>query len=528
VRDPAVSPSGREIAYVAGTEAISDVWVIDIHGGKPIRLTDGSARCSDPSWFPDGSTVAFSVNRDGVASIWKVPRLGGPAMPLLGNAQDATISPDGGQIAFVRPEVDGFQRVWVAPLDRPESARKLTGDGVGVWDHRSPAWSPDARTLCFRDKRNLWLVEAGGGPVRALTSGDAEHNNPVWSIDGRSVYCARRQDGVESLWRIQVGNGAAVRVTRGAGNEESPTLSRDGRRLAFLSSQSTVGIVLVDMRSGTVEEIRASTVAEFPNFTPDASAVAFESNLGGSSDLWSQPLRNGAPLGDPLRLTDHSGTCAVPAFSPDGRWIAYFRVIAAQRDVWVIPARGGAPVNFTNLGGVNMEPAWSPDGRQIAFVSNRSGSEQVWVAAFKDGRRAGEARQVTSDAGACSYPTWSPDGRSIAYVLQAGPDSDVHVAAADGRAPSRRLTAGAQAQLLRWWWAKNVLLVSGTWGERLPTIRLVPPGGGEATPMTIPAGRGVDPEYAEFDLSRDGALLALGRTSKRAELWVLESEQGTF
>jgi Tol biopolymer transport system component len=528
ISDPAVSPSGNEIAYAVEEGGTSDIWVTDIRGGKPIRLTQMSARCFAPSWFPDGSAVAFTVSEHAGNAIWRVPRFGGAAMPLMPNAQDPAISPDGSQIAFARADRDGILRIWVAAVGAPEAARKLTSPGTGVGDNGRPAWSPDGNTLCFEDVRNLWLVPVAGGKARPLTVGDARNSSPVWSRDGRWIYCASAREGVESLWRIPVDGGAPVRVTQGTGTEEAPTISHDGRRLVFASGPEMAGVTLVDLRTGKLNRLHAGRVADFPTIAPDGSAVVFESDVAGYSDLWSQALRDGAPVGEPTRLTDHPGTCAVPVFSPDGRWIAYYRVIKGQRDVWVVPARGGESLDFTSRGGLNIEPAWSPDGRQIAFVSDQGGRKEIWSAPFAAGRRAGEPRRITNEEGAVSYPSWSPDGKEIAYVLVQGAGSDVRIVSADGRAPPRAVTVDAQARIVRWWWAKDALLVSGYWGEPGPTLRMVSPRGGSTAMLTVPAAVALDPGYPDFDVSSDGRLLALPTRTKRAELWTLEAERGSF
>ena len=517
VSEPVLSPSGSEIAYTATGRGTSDIWVVDVRGGKPIRLTDGSSVSFGPAWFSDGSGIAFSSTQAAETSVWKVGRFGGTAMPLVPNAQDPAISSGGDRIAFARPDNDGYLRIWVAPLGAPEQARRLTSGAVGVWSHRHPAWSPDGRTICFQDTRNLWLVAPDGGPARPLTIGDPVNVRPAWSADGRSVYFASNRDGTQSLWRQAVAGGAPARVTHGAGHEDSLSISRDGRHLAFATGLETASTALVDLQAGTVAAVQGDRAAEFVSIAPDRSSIVFVSDLAGSSDLWSLPLRGSAPAGDPRRLTDHPGTCAVPAFSPDGRWIAYYRVVGGQRDVWVIPAIGGTPVNFTSHQAVDIEPAWSPDGKQIAYVSDRGGRDRIWAAPFAEGRRAGAARRVSDD-----------DGSAIAYVLTTNSASEIRVAPADGGGASRGLTAGAQAFMVRWWWAKNMLMISGYFGAVLPSIRALSPEGGGMTRVALPASATPDPEYPIFELSRDGTLIALFRRTRQEEIWVLEAEDGRF
>jgi Tol biopolymer transport system component len=525
---PAISPGGNEIAYAVKENGKSSIWITDIRGGNPLRLTDRPTQAEDPAWFPDGSAIAFSSEEGLTASIWKVSRFGGTPRLLVPNGQQSALSPDGTRIAFVRRAEQGFLRIWVADLAELDQARRITGPGDGVFDHYAPAWSPDSRTICYCDARDLWLVPADGGRARPLTRDDAADQEPVWSADGRFVYFASIRNGTEALWRVSAGGGPPVRVTDGTGSEQFPSLSRDGRRLAFVSRLRSGSIALADLRTGKVARTQESSFAVLPAIAPDRSALVFVSQLGGSAALRSLPLRDSAPAGESVVLTEQPGSVASPAFSPDGRWVAYYLAVGGQRDVWVVPAHGGPPVNFSAHQGQDVQPVWSPDSAKIAFVSNRGGAYQIWVAPFSNGRRVGEPRRVSSEAGTAGYPSWSPDGRTIAYVLLTERGKEVWMVSADGSGQPRRLTSSAQAYSLRWFGVSGQILVSGFWGELLPTFRLLSPTSGELRPFALPAGVVLDPEMPDFDLSLDGGLLALFEGRSEGVIWVREAEKGSF
>src|SRR6185437_16793987 len=112
----------------------ADIWLVDARGGDPLRLTDDPADDRGPTWFPDGTAIAFASDRGGHPGVWKVPRLGGSATPILADAADPAISPDGTRIAFVRTSPQGRGTVWVAPLADVGHAREITKDGEGFWD----------------------------------------------------------------------------------------------------------------------------------------------------------------------------------------------------------------------------------------------------------------------------------------------------------------------------------------------------------------------------------------------------------
>src|SRR6185503_12154453 len=65
------SPDGRHLAYVSengwfiygltnlGNLAPSSVWVIDVQGGTPARVSGGTHLNTSPVWTPDGRSILF-------------------------------------------------------------------------------------------------------------------------------------------------------------------------------------------------------------------------------------------------------------------------------------------------------------------------------------------------------------------------------------------------------------------------------------------------------------------------------------
>jgi len=524
--EPALSPLGTDIAFTGHDGTRSDIWVVDVRGGQPLRLTTDGAANRSPTWFPDGSAVAFTTNRDGHSSVWMVPRLGGSPLLLVPDAEEPAISPDGTAIAFARSGALGLLRIVVAPLGAPQQAQVLTGDGEGVWNHQQPVWSPDGKTICYHDQNDLWLIPSQGGEARRLTADDAQDFDPAWSPSGRWIYFASTRQGTRAIWRVDVRSGELNRVTLGTGQEQRPTLTRSGELLAYSSLVEHMMMELVDTVTQERTRFERGLRLFEPSIAPDRRSVVVASNAEGSFDLWRLPLRGTMVAGDPVRLTQQSGTCMSGAFSPDGRWLAFLRVEGGQRDVWVMPAAGGLPRNFTDHPAVETCPEWSPDGSRLAFVSDRSGVEQVWIAPVQDGERAGEPRQITNlDSGATS-PSWSPDGDWIGLV---GPEHEVWAIAVDGSQPPRALTKGAQAQIVVWSRSNDELLVLGNWGAPRFAIRAVAPAGGP--PRELPAAAPTE-ESADliggFDVSLDGRLLALAESSVNGDVWVLKATTGRF
>jgi Tol biopolymer transport system component len=488
-------------------------------------VTTNPANDRYPAWFADGSTIAFVSDRTGRAAIWRAPRLDGDAATLLiRDADEPAISPNGTEIAFVRPR-GGYKRLAVARVDTPSSVRFITTDSDGKWDHSRPAWSPDGETICYDAWDGLWLVPAHGGAARRLTTADAHNDSePAWSADGHYVYFSGLHDRQWALWRIGREGGTAERVTVGSGTERTPRVV-DGRIIAFTTASATRDIVVRDLAAGQETQFGSSRDDIFPVFSPDGGKIYFISDRWGSFDIWAQDMNAGKTVGAAYRLAENEGVESHLACSPDGRWIAYYRILNGRRDIFILPSDGGSLQRVTDDPSGAMDPAWSPDGTQLAFSSEREGASQIWTQRLADGKTIGPPRRITSGPGFRRAPSWSPDGSAIAFAIITGPASaEAALVAVTGGAP-RVLTSGANVRYLRWNANAGGLLVADRFGTSQFAIHLVDPGGAA---LTKPPVLTIGANSPLFDVSRDGRFIAYPRGASEGDIWILEGGSRRF
>lgn len=191
---PSWSPDGAKLAvrsYGGGNE---EIYVLDVFGAPPVRLTNNSARDNSPAWSPDGSKIAFVSERDsGDAEIYVMNANGSSQSRLTaskGYDGSPAWSPDGSRIAF-RSLRTGNSDIYVMKADGTELVR-LTNDESTETD---PAWSPDGSAIAFAREdaftnegvfANVFVMKTDGGSVTRLQSAEFE-SQPAWSPDGKWI-----------------------------------------------------------------------------------------------------------------------------------------------------------------------------------------------------------------------------------------------------------------------------------------------------------------------------------------------------
>jgi dipeptidyl aminopeptidase/acylaminoacyl peptidase len=194
------------------------VWVVDVAGGEPRRLTDGDWDDAQPAWSPDSREVAFVSNRtedrerNMVVDI-HVASVGGGATrritDQLGSYGNPSWSADGATIAcygVARAIGSAAKNVHLFAFPAKGGAGKDLTDGwdrtVGstvMSDMRShmqtlpPTWSVDHSRIIFvgsdQGTANIYSVAAGGGEVRAETVGPHQVVSLSLAADAKRFAC---------------------------------------------------------------------------------------------------------------------------------------------------------------------------------------------------------------------------------------------------------------------------------------------------------------------------------------------------
>jgi len=104
-----------------------------------------------------------------------------------------------------------------------------------------PQLSPDGRWIVYqitvpdvaanRSRTQIYLISAGGGEPKQLTSGATSSSEPRWSPDGRRIAFVTGGQ----VWTMDTSGGERRQVTNLSTGADGPVWSPDGRWIAFAS-----------------------------------------------------------------------------------------------------------------------------------------------------------------------------------------------------------------------------------------------------------------------------------------------------
>ena len=529
---PALSPDGKVVAYVANTKDGTKIFVRQIDGGRANLLTGELAgNHAYPQWSPDGSRVSFAAQ----GGVYVIPALGGSPKRVIEGGDSHSWSHDGRYIAVDR------NGIWLHSIV-DGSERELVSGGslaiAGATMH-SPAWSPDDRYITYVDgntptmfnlsSTSIFTVPSARG--RRVRLSDSTHVNlsPMWTPDGKSVLYVSSRENARDVWQQRVRPdgtpvGAPARVTTSLGSFWI-SLSANGTRMAYdvVRNNSNVWAVTIPDRgaasmSNARQITRENQHIESLDLSRDGQWLAFDSDRNGSADIYK--LRLGAPgeSSDPIQVTSTSANEFAPHWSPNGQEIAFHANREGTRDIYVISAEGTAEQHVTSGPSEDYYASWSRDGTQISFTTGVAAEGWLNVVTRGADGRWSAPRHVLPDS-TNQWASWSPDGSVIAYNSRGA----VKVVSPAGGAARELVKAGALdggvPQTHGWSSDGRTLYVSMVYKKRRGAIWAIPVRGGQ--PRKVFADDAAHP-FGRFDFATDGKRLFFTIGQWESDVWVME------
>ena len=294
---------------------------------------------------------------------------------LLPGAAGGAFPGTNGRIAFVSDR-DGNQEIYISNPDGSDPLR-LTDTRPNDTD---PAYSPDGSKIAFARSSDVWVMNANGTGQVAITGIEGVDSQPAWSPDGTQiVYVSNHSTptggttGPELFIKNADGSGTERQVTNTPSNaaSQAPAWSPAGDQIAY-ESNATTGFDIytiapsVTAGFGTLRSANElNQNYQHPSWSPDGARIAFERGVGTApSDTTKEIWTMRADGSDPVQLTSNSFNDVDPAYSPDCTAITYESNADGDRDIYTRAAmQGGTSTNLTDLvAGTDVQPDWGAGG----------------------------------------------------------------------------------------------------------------------------------------------------------------------
>lgn len=381
---PAISAS--HIAFIYA----EDLWIANLDGSQPRRLTVDEGLESYPFFSPDGKWIAFSAEYDGNTDVFIIPSDGGiPKRLTFHPGADIVrgFTPDGKGVLFSSPRVTftgRYTQLFTVPVTGGLATQLEIPNGFWA------AYSPDGKQMAYNpinDAFRQWKHYRGGSISNIWIYDFTSHN---------TIKIPQPDGGCNDVNPMWIGNTIYFRSDRN-GEFNLFSYNTDTKKIDQLTNFKDFPVLNSSATNGHVVFEQAGYLHIYTPGQTDTKRL----KIGIAADLLE--LRPHFVRGlKYIRSANISSTGQRAVFDYRG-------------DILTLPAEKGDVHNITQTVSIHEEyPAWSPDGKNIAYFSDASGEYALHIKS-QDGK--GEVKSFKlNGAGFYATPRWSPDSKMISFT----------------------------------------------------------------------------------------------------------------
>jgi dipeptidyl aminopeptidase/acylaminoacyl peptidase len=208
---PLVAPNGRHVLFErrAAEGAPRDLYTVAAGGGSPHPVAASLNDEHEASFSPDGRTIAFVRSVAGADDLFACRPSGARLRRLTRTAAIDEFAPRdlGKTIVFSRGESTDGPGAYADIYAMKDNGRKVRKLIAGAGSSFVEDATPNGRTLLFRRDQGLWVKRLGHGGRKLAELPDQSRTNAVFSSDGRKVAAFVATKEEQSLSVIDVATG---------------------------------------------------------------------------------------------------------------------------------------------------------------------------------------------------------------------------------------------------------------------------------------------------------------------------------
>jgi eukaryotic-like serine/threonine-protein kinase len=381
IYEPALSPDGRMLAFLRGTDTSAQLYLKLLPDGEPVQLThDENNNKSTPIFSPDGSRIAYGTSELS-RQTWVVPVLGGQPQLLLSNATGLSwIDPR--HVMFSEIKSGIHLAVVTATESRSEQRDVYVPRDENHMAHRSYL-SPDHKWVLVvemgNDERMIpcRVVPFSGGAARSVGPQSGSCDYAAWSPDGKWMYF-NSDAGFKGyhIWRQAFPDGIPQQLTASLGEEQGIAVAPDGRSLITSVGTEERNVWVHDQQGE--RQISSQGFSSTPRLASDGKRLFYLQAVNSSQDrrgseLWVSDLSTGQ-----ASKVLPGISVVYYTISPDGTRVVFETLDGSdQHHLWVSSTEHRFAPRQIRSGTNMMVPMYSHSGR-IYYVASEGGHSYLY------------------------------------------------------------------------------------------------------------------------------------------------------
>ena len=323
-----------------------DIWRYDASTGKHTNLTERGGEDRNPVLGTDGKTVYFLSERNG--GTFNVYSMDINSPKTVKKLTDFTTHP----VRFLSQGANGLtaftydgEIYTMAPGAKPKKVNiNVTVDDaqpvndIRVTSADEAAVSPDGKQVAFMRRGELFVTSTEHNSTKQVTNTAENESDVAWAPDGRTVYYTSERDGNYNIYKATIAreedpnfsNATVVKeesvFPKGKLDRTCPMVSPDGKKLAYILDRNK--LMVRDLKTGSEKQLTdgstnpTRTKGFAARWSPDSRWLAIDFNDPRHIPYTDIAIIN-AETGKLTRITDSGYFDEGPHWVLDGNAIIF-------------------------------------------------------------------------------------------------------------------------------------------------------------------------------------------------------------